>query len=84
MPMIESTAPTGSSCASSGSRDFGHEEPAGDEGDDDDRDVDEEDRAEPEVAEQAAAGDRTERAGGAGDAGPDRDRLGALVAAGRR
>ena len=43
MPMIDSTAPTGSSAASSGSREVGHEELTRDERDHDDRHVDEED-----------------------------------------
>ena len=79
IPMIDSTAPTGSSLASSRVARRRHEEPAGHEGDGDDRDVDEEHRAVPEVAEQPAADQRPEAAGGPGDAGPDGDGLGALL-----
>ncbi len=79
MPTIDRTAPIGSNCDSSGSRDFGHEELPGDQRQRDDRHVDEEDRAVPEVTEQEAARDGPERAGRAGDAGPDRDGLRSLV-----
>ena len=44
MPMVDSTAPTGSRRASCGSRDFGHQEPARTRASSDDRDVDEEHR----------------------------------------
>ena len=63
MPMIDSTAPTGSSRASSGSFDLRHEELPGDEGQHDDRDVDEEHRAVPEVPEQQPARHRADGAG---------------------
>ena len=55
-----------------------HEDPPGDEGDGDDRQVDEEHRAPPEVLEQQAGRDRSERRAGPGDAGPQGDRLGPL------
>jgi hypothetical protein len=52
---------------------------AGDEGHDDHRHVDQEHRAPPEVLEQQPGGDRADGGAAAGDAGPHRDRLGALV-----
>ena len=79
MPMIDSTAPIGSSAASSGSRDFGTRNSPATSATDDDRDVHEEHRPEPEVAEQVAARDGSDRAGRAGDARPDRDGLRSLV-----
>ena len=56
------------------------QERGADRPDDDDRDVDEEDAAPVEVLDQAAAGDRADRDADAGHGGPDRDRLGTLVA----
>ncbi len=63
---------------------LGHEEAPGDQRDDHDRQVDEEDPAPVGVLDQPAAGDRADRDPDAGDAGPDPDRLAALVRGERR
>ena len=64
----------GRACRWLGSFDVGHEEVAGDEGDDADREVDPEHRAPREVLEQQAAGDRADGHAEAGEPGPDGDR----------
>ena len=56
-----------------------HQEEAGDERGEHERHVDEEHGAEGEVGQDQPARHRPHRAGGAGHAGPDGDRLGALL-----
>ena len=78
-PTIESPAPRPVDRQRLRAARVGHEEATGDQRADHDRHVHEEDRSPPEVLEEEATGDGTERDGHARDPGPDADRDGALT-----